>query len=402
MKKQFLIFIILVSSVVFLNTFLEKILLGDLVLNDNTLLNTKKITSQKLFENSIDTIKKNYIDKDLNGQNLDKWKSHYKDKIKNDEDSNVAINTVLETLDDPYSKYLDKKTYAEQNSSINSKIIGIGVNIATIGGKTYIINVLEGTPAEKSGLKDGDIILKVDDEDITGLKTSDVADRVRGKIDTIVKLYIMRDKNTLTKKITRKDIKIKNVKSKLNEDIGYIQVLSFIGATTTDEFIEALIKTSPAKGLIIDLRGNSGGLLPNAIYMANLFIKEGNLVSIVGRNGFKKEIKAQKLNFTINKPVVLLINEGSASASEIFSGALRDYNKAIIVGTKSYGKGMVQRIIPMPNETGINLTIAKYLTPKNIDINKKGIEPDLKVPEIKGKKDVQLEVAENIIKDLTN
>ncbi|MBR1754264.1 S41 family peptidase [bacterium] len=402
MKRQFLIFILLVASIVFLNTFLEKYVLGNLVLNDNTLLNTKKVNAQKLFENSIETVKKNYIDKELNGQNLDEWKKRYDGKIQTDEDANVAINSVLETLDDPYSRYLDKETYAEQNSSINSKIIGIGVNIASIGGKTYIVNVLEGTPAEKAGLKNGDIIVKVDGEDVTGLKTSDVASRVRGEIDTVVKLSLLRDKRNLTKNITRKNIKIKNIKSKMvDDDIGYIEILSFIGATTYNEFLTALAETTTAKGLIIDLRGNSGGLLPNAVNMANLFINKGNIVSIVGRNGFKKQIKAQKTDYIIDKPVVLLIDEGSASASEIFSGALKDYNKAVLVGTKSFGKGLVQRIIPMPNETGMNLTIAKYLTPNDTDIHKKGIEPDLKVPVIKGKKDMQLEVAKNIINDLT-
>lgn len=400
MKRQFLIFILLVASIVFLNTFLEKYVLGNFVLNDNTLLNTKKMSSQKLFENSIDTIKKNYIDKDLNGQNLDEWKEHYKGLLQTDEDANVAINTVIETLDDPYSRYLNKEIYAEQNSSINSKIIGIGVNIASIGGKTYVVNVLEGTPAEKAGLKDGDIIVKVDDEDVTGMKTSDVASRVRGEMDTVVKLSLLRDKQTLTKKITRKDIKIKNVKSKMDGDIGYIEILSFIGATTYNEFLTALADTTTAKGLIIDLRGNSGGLLPNAVNMANLFINDGRIVSIVGRNGYKKRIMAEKDSYVVEKPVVLLIDNGSASASEIFSGALKDYNKAILVGEKTFGKGMVQRIIPMPNETGMNLTIAKYLTPNDTDINKKGIEPDLKVPVMKGKKDVQLEVAKNIINDL--
>lgn len=398
MKKQFLIFILIVSSIFLANTFIERVILGDVILGENKLLNKKQVSAQKLFDNSISIIRKNYIDAKLNGQDLDKWKARYKDKIKTDEDANVAINTVLESLDDPYSKYMDKVLYSEQTSSINSKITGIGVNISSIGGKTYIINVLEGTPAEKAGLKDGDVILKVNDEDITGLKTYQVASKVRGEIDTTVKLSLLRDKKELTKKIVRQDIKIQNVKSKVEGDIGYIQILSFIGTTTYSEFIDAIVNTSATKGLIIDLRGNSGGLLPNAVNMANLFINHGNIVSVVGRNGYKQKIKAQKTDYIVDKPIVLLIDEGTASASEIFSGALKDYNKAVLVGEKSYGKGMVQRIIPLPNETGMNLTIAKYLTPKNIDINKKGIEPDLKVPYTK--KDNQLDVAKALLNDL--
>ena len=372
-----------------------------MVFNDGSLLNKNQISSQKLFDKSIEIIKHNYYDPNLNGQDLDKWKKRYRDKIKTDEDVDVAINSILESLDDPYSKYLDKHDYAEQNTSINSKITGVGVNIASIGGKVVIINVIEGTPAQKAGLKDGDIIMKVDDKDATGLKPSQVAALVRGEENTKVTLTISRDKKNITKTIIRKDIKIKNVKSKTEGDIGYIQILSFIGSTTYNEFLEALANTEKTKGLIIDLRGNSGGLLPNAVYMANLFINKGNIVSIVGRNGYKKKIKAQDLKYQVKKPIVLLIDENSASASEIFSGALKDYGKATIIGTKSFGKGMVQRIIPMPNETGINLTIAKYLTPNDTDINKKGIEPDIKVTLNKNsKEDIQLKAAKTLVETM--
>lgn len=372
-----------------------------MVFNDGSLLNKNQISSQKLFDKSIEIIKHNYYDPNLNGQDLDKWKKRYRDKIKTDEDVDVAINSILESLDDPYSKYLDKHDYAEQNTSINSKITGVGVNIASIGGKVIIINVIEGTPAQKAGLKDGDIIMKVDDKDATGLKPSQVAALVRGEENTKVTLTISRDKKNITKTIIRKDIKIKNVKSKTEGDIGYIQILSFIGSTTYNEFLEALANTEKTKGLIIDLRGNSGGLLPNAVYMANLFINKGNIVSIVGRNGYKKKIKAQDLKYQVKKPIVLLIDENSASASEIFSGALKDYGKATIIGTKSFGKGMVQRIIPMPNETGINLTIAKYLTPNDTDINKKGIEPDIKVTLNKNsKEDIQLKAAKTLVETM--
>lgn len=372
-----------------------------MVFNDGSLLNKNQISSQKLFDKSIEIIKHNYYDPNLNGQDLDKWKKRYRDKIKTDEDVDVAINSILESLDDPYSKYLDKHDYAEQNTSINSKITGVGVNIASIGGKVVIINVIEGTPAQKAGLKDGDIIMKVDDKDATGLKPSQVATLVRGEENTKVTLTILRDKKNIKKTIIRKDIKIKNVKSKTEGDIGYIQILSFIGSTTYNEFLEALANTEKTKGLIIDLRGNSGGLLPNAVYMANLFINKGNIVSIVGRNGYKKKIKAQDLKYQVKKPIVLLIDENSASASEIFSGALKDYRKATIIGTKSFGKGMVQRIIPMPNETGINLTIAKYLTPNDTDINKKGIEPDIKVTLNKNsKEDIQLKAAKTLVETM--
>jgi len=200
----------------------------------------------------------------------------------------------------------------------------------------------------------------------------------------------------------RKEIKIKTVKSSIvDKNIGYIRISSFIGSTTPNEFLEALEKTKDTEGLILDLRGNTGGLLPNAIFIANLFIPQGNIVSIVGRNGYKYDINAQDTEFGIDKPTVVLVDNGSASASEILSGALKDYNKAKLLVTKTYGKGMVQKIIPMPNETGLNLTIAKYLTPKGTDINKKGINPDIKVEfsikDVKTNNDAQLQAAKNVL-----
>ncbi len=157
--------------------------------------------------------------------------------------------------------------------------------------------------------------------------------------------------------------------------------MSFISSSTPHEFLEALENTDKTEGLIIDIRGNTGGLLPNAVFVTNLFIPRGKIVSIVGRNGFQKDIMAQDNNVNIEKPVIILVDGASASASEIFSGAMKDYRRAKLIGTKTYGKGMVQKIIPMPNETGLNLTIAKYLTPKGKDINKLGIDPDIVLPQ---------------------
>ena len=168
--------------------------------------------------------------------------------------------------------------------------------------------------------------------------------------------------------------------------------------------MEALEKTKNTQGLILDLRGNTGGLLPNAVFIANLFIPKGNIVSIVGRNGYKYDINAQDTEFGVKKPTIVLVDGNSASASEILSGALKDYNKAKLLGTKTYGKGMVQKIIPMPNETGLNLTVAKYLTPNGTDINKKGITPDIKVnlsiQDVKNNNDAQLQSAKNVLSQM--
>ncbi len=361
------------------------------------------ISSQKLFDSSWKIIRDNYYDSELNNQAWGRWKEHYHGKIKNDDDAKVAIDTMLASLNDPYSRYMSKSEYSEQNNSINSKITGIGVNITSIAGKIHIVNVMEGTPAQFANLLPDDIILAIDGKEVNGLALSEVANLVRGPENSFVNITIMRNKDKLIKRVMRKEIKIKTVKSAVvDKNIGYIQITSFIGSTTPNEFLEALEKTKDTKGLILDLRGNTGGLLPNAVFVANLFLPEGsNIVSIVGRNGYKYNIDAQNTEFGIKKPTIVLVDGNSASASEILSGALKDYNKAKLLGTKTYGKGMVQKIIPMPNETGLNLTVAKYLTPKGTDINEKGINPDIKVEfslkDVKTNNDAQLQAAKNIL-----
>lgn len=404
MKKQVLIFILLVFILLIFNRILFTNLSDTATLNPEDLVNTKHVSSQKLFDNIWHVIKNNYYDSKLNNQDWSRWEKHYKDKIKNDDDANVAINTMLESLDDPYSRYMDKKNYAEQNTSINSKITGIGVNISSINGKTYVVNVIDGSPAAEAKLKAGDIISRVNGKKIAGMQTSEVADLVRGPEGSFVGLTVIRNNNTMVFRIKRKEIKIETVKSSIDKNIGYIQILSFIGTTTPDEFVTALEKTDNTDGLIIDLRGNTGGLLPNAVFIANLFINQGKIVSIVGRNGRKNNIYAQDTDFIVEKPVLILVDEGSASASEILSGAMKDYHKAKLIGTRTFGKGMVQKIIPMPNETGLNLTIAKYLTPAGHDINKKGILPDIEVKishnDIIHRNDTQLKKAKTIMNQM--
>ena len=369
------------------------------------MVNHDKISSQRLFDNSWKIIRDNYYDEDLNEQSWNRWKEHYHGQIKTDEDAKVAIDTMLASLDDPYSRYMSKSEYLEQNNSINSKITGIGVNIASVAGKIHIVSVMDGTPAQFSNLLPKDIIVAIDGKEVNGLTLSEVANLVRGPENSFVNITILRNNDKLTKRVMRKEIKIKTVKSSvMDKNIGYIQITSFIGSTTPNEFLEALEKTKTTKGLILDLRGNTGGLLPNAVFIANLFIPKGNIVSIVGRNGYKYDINAQNTEFSIHKPTIVLVDGNSASASEILSGALKDYNKAKLLGTKTYGKGMVQKIIPMPNETGINLTVAKYLTPKGTDINKKGITPDisvdLSIKDVKNNNDAQLQTAKNVLSQM--
>ncbi len=402
-RSQVLIFILAIVALFTLN----KVFLGSNpeISEEPEMIDHDYISSQRLFDNTWKIIRDNYYDAELNTQAWARWKEHYHGKIKTDEDAKVAIDTMLASLNDPYSRYMNKAEYLDQNNSLNSKITGIGVNISSNAGKIHIVNVMEGTPAQFANLLPDDIILSIDGKEVNGLTLSEVAELVRGPENSFVNITILRNKDKLTKRVMRKEIKIKTVKSSIvDKNIGYIQITSFVGSTTPNEFLEALEKTKDTNGLILDLRGNTGGLLPNAVFIANLFIPHGNIVSIVGRNGYKYDINAQDTEYSIDKPTIVLVDGGSASASEILSGALKDYNKAKLLGTKTYGKGMVQKIIPMPNETGLNLTIAKYLTPKGTDINKKGINPDIKVEfsikDIKNNNDAQLQTAKNVLSQM--
>lgn len=344
------------------------------------IINDKKVSSKELFEDSWQIIKTNYYKNNLNKQNWNRWKKRYIHEIKTEEDAYIAINTMLASLDDSYSKFMSKEEFLAQNSAINSKLYGIGINIASIAGKIYIINVLENAPAYQAGVNAGDIILKVNGEDVNGQTIYHVAQLIRGNINEFINLELLRGNEKFNKTIKREEIKIKTIDyKKLTDDIGYIRISSFIGADTPKEFIIALNRLKDSKGLILDLRGNSGGLFQNAIIISNLFMNKGVIVNVIARQGKKNVYSAQNEGCIYNNPLVVLIDNNSASASEILSSALRDNSRAVLVGTRTYGKGLVQKIFSLPNQSGMNLTIARYLTPKGVDINKKGIEPDFTV-----------------------
>jgi carboxyl-terminal processing protease len=362
------------------------------------------MSPQRFFDKTWRVIAKDYYEPTLNHQNWSRWKSHYHGKINTLDDAKVAIDSMIASLNEPYTRFLPQKEFEDLATSITSKIYGIGVNIYSNAGKIEIFNVIPSTPADFAQLKQGDIIVAVDGKDISGMNVSEVAAIVRGPENSVVEVTVLREGKKLTKKIKRKEIKIKNVKSSvLNNHIAYIQIISFMGETTPNEFLEALENTKETDSIIIDLRGNTGGLLDNAVFIANMFINSGEIVEIIYRNGNKKTISAVPNKNLIQKPIVVLVNGASASASEILSGALKDTHKAKLVGKKTFGKGLVQKVVPLPNSTGLNVTIARYLTPSGTDINKLGIKPDIEVGNEfdfylnDTKQDVQLETAKNIL-----
>lgn len=362
---------------------------------------------QQLYDQVWKLINSKYVDHTNNQQDWKRWRSKYDNVIKTDEDAYVAIQTMLVSLNDPYTKFLDPKEFEDETSSIKGSLKGIGVQIGLREGKLLIIAPIEDTPGEKAGLLAEDEILEIDGKSTKGITIDKAADQIRGEEGTFVTLLIKR-KNQENKlyKIQRAEIEIKSVSTKIPENakiddsIGYIRLSSFISKNATSEFEAALNQYKSKRGYIIDLRSNPGGLLSNAILISDMFLNGGIIVSTVDRDGYKETTRATK-RYVTDKPIVILINKGSASASEIFSGAMKDNKRALLVGENTFGKGLVQEVNKLLGGSGANITIQKYLTPNGTDINKKGIEPDVLVElteeDIKTKNDVQLKKANELL-----
>ena len=371
-------------------------------------VNNKIVSQEELFLETWGLVRSNYWDARLNEQDWSYWKRRYSGKIETPEDVYVALNSMLASLNDPYSKFLSESEFKDQNSIIDSKVYGIGINIVSISGKIYISNVLKGAPADLQGLKQGDMILNIDGQDIRGESIFQVSQYIKGAPGAVIELTVLRGDKKITKKIKREEIKIKAAEYKILEGaggkVGYIHLLSFISQDTPSEFLAVLEKLKDCEGLILDLRGNMGGLFQNAIFVSNLFLEKGVIVNVVGRSGHLNVYRAEKGNFTYEKPLVVLIDSDSASSSEIVAGALQDHERAKLVGTATFGKGLVQKVYPMPNRTGVNLTIARYSTPQGNEIDKRGITPDYEVyftkDDIAKNNDRQLNFAVDLVRTL--
>ena len=364
-------------------------------------------TPQALYDKAWKLIDTKFVDKDNNKQDWTRWRHKYDSVIKTDEDAYVAIDTMISSLNDVYTKFLNPKEYDEENNSIQGSLKGIGVQIGVRDGKLLIIAPIEDTPGEKAGLKAEDEILEIDGKSTKGITVDAAADKIRGEEGTSVELLIKRDgEENKIYKIKRANIEIKSVSTKIpkyakiSPNIGYIRLSSFISRNATMEFENALIENRNKDGIIIDLRSNPGGLLTNAIFIADMLLDGQTIVSTVDRHCYKETQRSTPKVIT-RQPIVVLINGGSASASEILSGALKDNKRATIVGKKSFGKGLVQEINKLPGGSAMHITIQKYLTPNGTDINKKGIEPDYEVDitadDVKAERDPQLQKANEIL-----
>ena len=311
-----------------------------------------------------------------------------------------AIDGMLTSLD-PHSSYMDAKSFGDMQVQTRGEFGGVGLEVTVEDGLVKVVTPIDGSPAAKAGMMAGDTITAIDDQDVRGLSLNQAVDKMRGSINSAVRLKVTRkgSSDPIEVKLTRQVIQIKSVRSHVDGDVGYVRITQFTENTSDGlkSALETLRKQIPAdtlKGFVIDLRNNPGGLLDQAVSVSDALLPRGEIVSTRGRNDEDMQrftAKDKPADLTGGKPVVVLINGGSASASEIVAGALQDHKRATLVGTRSFGKGSVQTIIPLGNPSGaLRLTTARYYTPSGRSIQAKGIVPDVLVEneipsELKGK-----------------
>jgi len=317
---------------------------------------------------------------------------------------NGAVKGMIEALDDPYTHYLDASCFSAFKEEASGEFEGVGIVISSKNNEIVVVSPIEGTPAEKAGIKANDVIAKINDKETKGMTTDDAVKLIKGKSGTKVTLTMRREgeKKPLAFELVRTKIHIPNVSSrKIDGQIGYLRLNQF-NEQTSDDLSKAYdkLKSEGAKGVILDLRNNPGGILDEAVELGSMWVKSGAIVKIKNRDG-DIESRDASGNADTETQLVVLVNKGSASASEILAGALQDYKRAVIVGETTFGKASVQTVINLSDGTGILLTTDKYLTPKERMIHKKGIKPDVvvKVDE-KDKEDIQLNKATEIMKEL--
>ena len=343
---------------------------------------------------------------DLFGEVLENIKKDYVDDVNQAEMMDSAINGVLQSLD-PYSAYMSPELFKEMQTDTSGEFGGLGIEIGMEAGVVKVISPIDDTPAEKAGIKAGDYIVKIGKEQVQGKSLMEAVKLMRGPIGTSIELTVRRKnvKKPLEFNITRQVIQIQSVNSRIvskEKNIGYIRLKSFNENSDNQllKSVKKFEKNSKIKGYVIDLRNNPGGLLTQAINITDFFLDDGEIVSTKGRKiSETRKFFARKGDEINGKPIVVLINNGSASASEIFAGALKDHKRAIILGENSFGKGSVQSIIPLRNGGGIRLTISKYYLPSGKSISEVGVTPDILVEEdgddfkINSEKDNQLNYA---------
>ena len=343
-----------------------------------------------IFMSGAVTSENNIYEKiDVFGEVLEKINKEYVEEINQSESMDSAINGLLQSLD-PYSSYMSPEIYSEMQTETSGEFGGLGIEVSMESGVVKVISPIDDTPASKAGIKAGDYIVKIDDAQVQGKSLSEAVELMRGPVGSGIELTVRRsgEKKALTFIIIREIIQIQSVKSDLlEENIGYVRLTSFNenSAEQIKKKIKELEKNKKIKAYILDLRNNPGGLLSQAIKISDFFLNDGEIVSTKSRKvSENRKWFANQGDLTDGKSLIVLINYGSASASEIVAGALKDHKRAILIGENSFGKGSVQSIIPLKNEGAIRLTVAKYYLPSGKSISEVGVSPDIEVGEDEG------------------
>ena len=331
----------------------------------------------------------------LFGDVMEKTKTSYVEEVTDQKLIESAINGMLSSLD-PHSSYLDAKNFKYMTEQTKGKFGGLGIEVTMEAGVVKVVSPIDGNPAQRAGIKPGDYITMIDNEQVLGMTLDEAVSKMRGKLGTKVKLQVRRpNEKPFDVVLKREEIKIQSVKDDVKaDDVIYVRISSFnedVDTMVTKAINQAQKKlNNKAKGLVLDLRNNPGGLLDQAVAVSDLFLDKGEIVSTRSRNE-EDNIKYSAKEGDILKglPIVVMINDGSASASEIVAGALQDHKRAVVLGEKSFGKGSVQTLIPLANYGAMRLTTARYYTPSGRSIQAKGIEPDVLV------KPAKVEVIEN-------
>ena len=323
---------------------------------------------------------------DLFGEVLEKIKKEYVDEVNQSEMIDSAINGALQSLD-PYSAYMNPEIFKSMETDTKGEFGGLGIEIGMEAGVVKVISPIGGTPAEEAGIKSGDYIIKIDGIQVQGKTLIEAVKLMRGPVGSEIDLTIRRkgEKKALEKTIKREIIQVQSVEAKIIKDkIGYLRLKAFNSNSSKQliEKIDSFEKKNKPVGYILDLRNNPGGLLTQAINVTDFFLDDGEIVSTKGRRFIEnRRFFAREGDEVNGKPLIVLINQGSASASEIVAGALRDHKRAIILGENTYGKGSVQSIIPLSDGGGIRITVSKYYLPSGKSISEIGVAPDILVEE---------------------
>ena len=317
---------------------------------------------------------------------LDKINKEYVDEINQNEVMDAAINGVLQSLD-PYSAYMSPETFESMRTETSGEFGGLGIEVSMEAGVVKVISPLDESPAYEAGVKVGDYIVKINNHQVQGKTLSEAVDLMRGPVGSDIEITVRRrgERKALVFNITRKIIKIQSVKSeKIDNNIGYIRLTAFNenSSAQVKKKIREFDKDKKINGYILDLRNNPGGLLSQAIKISDFFLSDGEIVSTKSRKENENRKWFANTGDILNgKTLVVLINNGSASASEILAGALKDHKRAILIGETTYGKGSVQSIIPLKNNGAIRLTISKYYLPSGVSISEVGVDPDIEISE---------------------